>query len=461
MIVGTNTDEKRDRPLVQAQTITPIKVQKTSGRQKISRGMILASIGSIILIKIYLVVFVIDLITGIYGLITTSLVFVAFLFTFLKYQDPSVTAKFPPPEKPHFVSVIIPAKNDPVIIRKSMAAILNSTYHHTEVIFINDGSTDDTGAVMDELHKENPERVKVIHMVQNVGKRRAIREALLQGSPKGDIVILIDSDSVVKDDAIERMVRVFDDPDVGAATGSAKVINVEQNTLTKIQDTWYDGQFFVIKGMESCFNSVTCCSGSLSAYRKEAIMPCLEAWCNDKFLGIEFRPGDDRHLTSYVLGGNKHYIDRRNRSWKVVYCAGALVYTEAPSTLRKFVNQQIRWKKSWVRVFLFNAPFFFKNRHVISVLYYYTQMTLSLLAPIIAYRALVYLPLNGRVYDAMFYLFGLLFLGLMFGITYKLRNPDTGDRWLYRILMTPLSVFFSSLMYYSIFTVKNKSWLTR
>jgi len=46
----------------------------------------------------------------------------------------------------------------------------------------------------------------------------------------------------------------------------------------------------------------------LSAFRKEPPMPCLDAWANDKFLGSEFTFGDDRYLTSYVLGGNKHYI---------------------------------------------------------------------------------------------------------------------------------------------------------
>jgi len=44
-------------------------------------------------------------------------------------------------------------------------------------------------------------------------------------------------------------------------------------------------------------------------------MPCLEAWTKDKFLGSEFTFGDDRHLTSYVLGGNKHYLGNHYRVW--------------------------------------------------------------------------------------------------------------------------------------------------
>jgi len=118
-----------------------------------------------------------------------------------------------------------------------------------------------------------------------------------------------------------------------------------------MQDTWYDDQFSIMKGMESAFGTVTCCPGILSAYGKEAIMPCLEAWTKDKFLGSEFTFGDDRHLTSYVLGGNKHYLGNHYKVWKTVYCESAIVYTVMPPKFKKFIRQQIRWKKSWFRVF--------------------------------------------------------------------------------------------------------------
>jgi hyaluronan synthase len=281
------------------------------------------------------------------------------------------------------------------------------------------------------------------------------------GNPKGEIIVLCDSDSIVEKDSIAKLVRVFEDPDVGAATGHARALNAEKNILTKLQDTWYDGQFSILKGLESSFNTVTCCSGSLSAYRKEAIKSCIDVWCNDEFLGAEFRPGDDRHLTSYVLGGTKHYLDKTSKAWKAVYCESAIVKTETPTTLRKFINQQIRWKKSWVRMFLFNMPFYYKNRSPIAVICYYLQVALSLITPFIAFRALVLLPLSGRIIDSIVYLLGLLLIGFIYAITFKMRNPASGNRWLYRILMTPLSVGTSFLLYYSLLTIRKKSWLTR
>ena len=215
----------------------------------------------------------IDPIVGIYGFISTFLVFLAFFFSYLKYKDPSIFKKKSHPGiySPS-VTVIIPSKNDGLLIRPVAEAIVNSSYKKTNVILVNDGSTDDTGTVMDSLKSEHPDKIEVIHLRQNMGKRKAIVTAI-ESNQVGDIIMLIDSDSIVEKTAIEKLVSCFEDDDVGAATAHGRALNADDNALTRIQDTWYDGTFFIIKGMESSFNCVTCCSGILSAYRKEVYLP--------------------------------------------------------------------------------------------------------------------------------------------------------------------------------------------
>lgn len=435
--------------------------RKVKRKNRAARSLIVTAIGTILAIKIYLMIFVIDPFVGAYGVITTSLVFVAFLFAFAKYKSPSFANAYRHRIRQPPVTVIIPAKNEPVLIRESARSILDSTYKNSNIILVNDGSTDETGKVMDEIARENPCRIEVLHLTSNMGKRRAIREAIAKKKPDGEIIILMDSDTVVDRFSVERLVSALDNPDVGAATGHTLALNADKNALTKIQETWYDGQYYVMKGMESSFQSVTCCPGTFSAYRKEAMIPCLEEWCNDKFLGVEFKPGDDRQLTAYVLGGTKHYIDRNSKAWKAVYCEDALAYTEVPAGFRKFINQQIRWKKSWVRTFLFAAPFFYKNRGIVPTLWYYTQMALSMLTPFIAFRALVLMPMQGRINDALFYLLGLAFVGFMFALTYRIRHPESGDKWIYRVLMAPIGVLMGFLLYYAMFSIRKSSWLTR
>src|SRR6187200_3267408 len=71
-----------------------------------------------------------------------------------------------------------------------------------------------------------------------------------------------------------------------------------------MQAVYIDVSCRALKGMESSFSSVTCCSGSLSFYRSGAIQSHLYEWAHDSFLGIQdFKFATDRRLTAYVLAG--------------------------------------------------------------------------------------------------------------------------------------------------------------
>ena len=441
-------------------THKPVRIDRSNKKLKLLGGLIISAFFLFICVKIFLILFVIDFFTGLYGFMSTALITIGFFFTFVKYKDPALKYPHKTGYSP-LVSVIIPAKNDGILIRGAVDAVIQSSYQKTEIILVDDGSTDDTGKVMTEYQRYYPEKIKTILLSPNRGKRQAILAAIKGQKDIGDIVILIDSDSVVDLDAIEKIVQCFNDPDIGALTAHASALNRDQNFLTKMQETWYDGSFFVYKGMESSFNSVTCCSGTLSAYRKEAILPCLDRWASDKFLGVEFKPGDDRHLTSFVMGGTKHHVDKNAKKWDVVYCESAHVRTNVPSNFKGFVLQQTRWKKSWVRVFLFMAPFFFKDRSPIIAAVYYIQMTVSMISPIVAFRALVLMPITGNWHFSIIFVSGITFIALMYAFVYKVRNPDTGNLWLYRLLVTPITLCLSILLYYAILTIRQNSWLTR
>ncbi|MDL1950623.1 hypothetical protein FBQ97_12535, partial [Acidobacteria bacterium ACD] len=91
-----------------------------------------------------------------------------------------------------------------------------------------------------------------------------------------------DSDSVLAPDAISRCVRALAaDPEIGAVSGHARALNRDSNLLTRVQDTWYDGQFGVLKAAESVFGSVTCVSGPLAVFRREAVYNYFPAWADD------------------------------------------------------------------------------------------------------------------------------------------------------------------------------------
>jgi hyaluronan synthase len=87
---------------------------------------------------------------------------------------------------------------------------------------------------------------------------------------------------------------------------------------------------------------------------------------------------------------------------------------------------------------------------------------LSFISPIVALRSFVLLPLQGDFFNALVYLSGVFFIGAIYAVEFKLRNPNSGDRWLYRLLLPLLSVgLLNFLIYYSLLTIRSRSWMTR
>jgi cellulose synthase/poly-beta-1,6-N-acetylglucosamine synthase-like glycosyltransferase len=347
--------------------------------------------------------------------------------------------------------------------------MLRQTYARKEVIVVNDASTDNTLAVLREYEKRGD--IVLIHLPQNLGKKKALGMAM--EIAKGDIFAHTDSDSVWMPDAIERIVTIFEnDEQIGAVSGHSRALNGDQNLLTKIQDSWMEGQYSIRKAFESVFNAVTCVSGPLAVFRKEAIFNFIPAWTHDRFLGQEFKFATDRTMTGFVLGSvtlgpkiKKKYKDSPfvykkdypTRDWKVVYCKSAKCWTIVPSTFKSFMKQQIRWKKSFIRN-LFFTGFFYWRKPLPTALVYYLHIIFVIMGPFISFRHIVYLPLKGNLFSGLLYLFGILFVGFMFGLATKLEDPHS-HRWIYRPLMNLLSTLVISwLIFYSAATIRKMTW---
>ena len=100
---------------------------------------------------------------------------------------------------------------------------------------VDDASTDDTFAIA----KRFPQ-VEVIKHEKNLGKAASINLALKK--TKGELVACIDSDTYPARDALKRMVALFNEPKVGAATA---LICVEKpkSFVQKVQEIEYHAAF--------------------------------------------------------------------------------------------------------------------------------------------------------------------------------------------------------------------------
>ncbi len=405
-----------------------------------------------------------------YGILVTLVTLVTFLGAYFYYKDPALDPPHPSvTNRTPLVSVVVPVKNEERLIRTCIESLVKQTYKNLEVVVMDDGSTDGTTTILKQLKAELG--IKAYRMPTNVGKKKAV-EAAIQHT-NGEVFVFADSDSVAAPDAIEKLVAVFNaHPNAGAVSAHGRALNASTNTLTRIQDTWYEGQFRLSKALESVYGSVACASGCLSAWRREAIGPHIHEWAMDTFLGEEFRFATDRQMTGYVLRGERPKGKRKKaaagdggsppspKTWEVLYSESAKVLTEVPSTWRKFLRQQTRWKKSFIRNIFFTGRFYWR-RPALASFAFYLGILFVLVGPLIAFRAIYFLSANGDFLSAPLYLSGVVFVGLLYGIDYKTRNRDS-TYWIYRPLMSLISTFVLSwLLIYAALTIKNPNWLTR
>jgi len=444
-------------------------IHEMNRKRWLIRYVILLVIGSTLVIKTYFMLFIIDFTVGFYSFLTTAVLFNIFLFSYLKFKDPLLKIKKKSLDTNPLISIIIPVKNEEENIENCVQSVLNSSYTNKEIIVVNDGSNDKTPNILDKLKERYPNLLRVIHLPKNLGKKHAIEKATEISN--GEFYVFMDSDCNMANDAIENIVKIFlSDKEIGAITGHGRVRNSDTgNLLEKIQDVWFDGQYRIIKGMESSFSSLTCCSGSLSAFRREAIQNHIHEWANDKFLGMSFKFATDRRLTAYILGetikhnntfDNKEInnnIKTKPYKWKLQYSPSVNVEIGVPRTLRSLIKQQIRWRKSFIRSIFATGSIYWQRPLIVAIIYYLT-IALRLFRPYIIIKSLLLLPLTGDILSAIFYLGGAMFSGLLYGIDVRLRNPGY-PRWFYRPLMNVISTFiFTWLIIYAAITIKNKNW---
>jgi hyaluronan synthase len=106
------------------------------------------------------------------------------------------------------------------------------------------------------------------------------------------------------------------------------------------------------------------------------------------------------------------------RKYKSVYSLEAKAHTVVPDTFPKYLKQQQRWKKSWIRETFIASSFIWK-KHPLAALFFFTYIFLALVSPIVFYRAMIYQPLVYHSWPFV-YLAGLFLMLLLHGIYYRL-----------------------------------------
>ena len=346
------------------------------------------------------------------------------------------------------VSIVVPAFNEEEGIVGTIASCVEVDYpaHLVEVLVVNDGSTDATWTRILEAKARWPQ-VYAVDLGRNYGKRGAMAEGVRRA--RGEVLLFVDSDSYLDPDAVTNIVQPFADQRVGAVVGHADVRNSSVNWMTKMQQVRYYSAFRVIKGTESMLSgTVTCASGCCAAYRRSVVLPLLDEWEFQTFLGRPATFGDDRALTNRIL-------DRH----RVVYQASARAETVVPETPRVFFRQQLRWKKSWLRESMQVVRYFWRKNPV-AALFTYASIAFPFMAPWVVLHAVGGRILGGEPGGLWFYIIGTYAMALLYSLYYAFKRHD--GLWYHG--MTFVALYMSVLVfqtYWGILTMRDTRWGTR
>jgi poly-beta-1,6-N-acetyl-D-glucosamine synthase len=250
-----------------------------------------------------------------------------------------------------FVSILAPAYNEADCVTDALSSLVQLDYPAYEVIFVDDGSTDDTYrlALPFEGPHYSPNGVCEVRVFTkpNGGKWSAHNFGLRHA--EGKLVLCIDADSRIEAGSLRLMVRHMLDPRVGAVSGQIRVRN-RKSLLGLFQAFEYVLANGALRLSQGATGAVMVVPGPIGLFRHEALdlvqaqNECAGDFKDDEVRG-PFSPltfAEDFHLSLSMLA----------LSYKVMYEPHAVAHTKAPSTLAALMNQRYRWNRGTLQVVL-------------------------------------------------------------------------------------------------------------
>ena len=123
------------------------------------------------------------------------------------------------------ITVLVPAHNEELVIKRCLDSLLASTYRKFEIIVVDDASTDNTRNIVMQYICDHPSRtISLLTMSRNRGKAGALNHALRRQA-NGEIIMTLDSDCVIDRYALSRAVKHFCEDRPSALSPNVRIMN--------------------------------------------------------------------------------------------------------------------------------------------------------------------------------------------------------------------------------------------
>ncbi|WP_406829965.1 glycosyltransferase [Pedococcus sp. KACC 23699] len=339
------------------------------------------------------------------------------------------------------VSVIVPTYNEEVGVVTSAKAMLSLRYPRHEVVIVDDGSTDDTFALLRDafdlirIPRQVPQDIPLRSLITEVhvprdGHTRLVvvrktnsgrSEAINAGinAAVEPLVAVIDADSILEPDALLRVSKPFtDDPTRMVATGGtiravngSRVVSgrlvklaMPKTWLARIQVVEYLRAFLIGRTGWSRLGMLILISGAFGMFRRDVVVE-VGGLDPDSI-------GEDFELMLHI---HKHMIDT-GRDYSVEFVPEPVCWTEVPSTFAVLARQRRRWHRGlWETLWAYRGMMFRRRYGRIGALALPYYWLFELFAPLLEAFGII-VVLLGLALGIVNIPYAILFLVLAYGL---------------------------------------------
>jgi len=284
----------------------------------------------------------------VYSVVSCLSIFLTILYlvvvaTFIKGWHSLIPFQYKPATASTAVSIIVAARNEAENIHETIEALLSQNYSKelTEIIFIDDHSTDNTAEIIRSYALQG---VRLISLKEdkalNSYKKKAIQTAIAGAS--GKLIITTDADCRMGKDWLKTIVSFYEEHDYKMIS-SPVAYDQEKSFFERSQSLEF--LYLIGLGASTIGNKQpSTCNGANLAYERDAFYEV------GGFQGIDdLASGDDELLLHKIAA-------RYNNQIGFLKNTDAIVYTHAKPTLTEFLQQRKRWASKSTR---------YKNKSII------------------------------------------------------------------------------------------------
>lgn len=277
------------------------------------------------------------------------------------------------PEKYPSVSILIPARNEEVVIRNTLKKVRSLDYpgDKLEILVINDGSTDRTGEIIESIAQED-KRVRHIQLPAaevGRGKSHALNFGLKQSTH--DLIAVYDADNNPEPNSLKLLIiNLISEPSLGAVIGKFRTLNRKRNILTRfINIETLSFQWILQAGRFRAFR-VAILPGTNCVIRKSVLEKC-GGWDEDAIT-------EDAELSVRIY----------QNGWKIKFVPTAVTWEQEPEKWSTWIRQRTRWVRgnNYVIKKYFRQAFRLGNRYLfLEFIYSFILYYLFLIAIVLSH----------------------------------------------------------------------------